>query len=64
MKRNVCGIDRFLRVVIGLALVSLTLAGMIGLWGWIGVVPLLTGTLRYCPAYAIFGLETCPMAKE
>lgn len=64
MKRNVCGIDRFLRVVIGLTLVSLTLSSMIGPWGWIGVVPLLTGTFRYCPAYAIFGLETCPMAKE
>ncbi len=64
MKRNVCGIDRFLRVVIGLALVSLTLSGRIGLWGWIGIMPLLTGAFRYCPAYAIFGLETCPMAKE
>jgi uncharacterized membrane protein YfcA len=64
MKPNVCGIDRFLRVVIGLALIGATLTGMIGVWGWIGVVPLLTGIIRYCPAYAIFGLETCPVAKE
>lgn len=64
MKPNVCGIDRFLRVVIGLALIGATLTGMIGVWGWIGVVPLVTGIIRYCPAYAIFGLETCPVAKE
>jgi hypothetical protein len=64
MKRNVCGIDRALRVVIGLALIGATLAGMIGVWGWIGIVPLLTGIVRYCPAYTIFGLETCPMEKE
>jgi hypothetical protein len=64
MKRNVCGIDRVLRVVIGLALIGATLAGMIGVWGWIGIVPLLTGIVRYCPAYTIFGLETCPMEKE
>jgi hypothetical protein len=50
MKLNVCGIDRFLRVGIGLILVGLTLNGMIGVWGWIGVLPLLTGTLRFCAA--------------
>jgi len=64
MKLNVCGIDRFLRVIVGLALVGLTLSGMIGIWGWIGVFPLLTGVFRFCPAYAIFGLQTCPMAKK
>ncbi len=64
MKPNVCGIDRFMRVTIGLALVGLTLSSMIGVWGWIGVVPLLTGVFRYCPAYSIFGLETCPVTKE
>lgn len=63
MKLNVCGIDRFLRVSVGLILVGLTLSGMIGVWGWIGVLPLLTGTLRFCPAYAIFGLQTCPLKK-
>jgi hypothetical protein len=64
MRLNVCGIDRVLRVIVGLALVGLTLSGMIGLWGWIGVVPLLTGIFRFCPIYSIFGLQTCPMAKE
>ncbi len=64
MKPNVCGIDRFLRVIIGLALVGLTLSGTIGVWGWIGAVPLLTGIFRYCPAYSIFGLQTCPVARK
>lgn len=64
MRFNVCGIDRFLRVIIGLVLVGLTLSGMIGVWGWIGVLPLLTGIFRFCPAYAIFGLQTCPLEKK
>lgn len=64
MKPNVCGVDRFFRVVIGLTLVGMALSKIIGIWGWIGIVPLLTGVLRYCPAYAIFGLETCPVAKD
>ena len=64
MKPNVCGIDRFLRVMIGLALIGLTLSGMIGVWGWVGVVALVTGIVRFCPAYSIFGLETCPVEKD
>jgi hypothetical protein len=63
MKLNVGGIDRILRIVVGLALIGATLAGMIGVWGWIGVVPLLTGTFKFCPAYSIFGMNTCPMEK-
>lgn len=63
MKLNACGIDRFARIVIGLILIGLTLSGMIGGWGWIGVVPLLTGIFTLCPAYTIFGLQTCPIAK-
>jgi hypothetical protein len=64
MKRNVCGIDRALRVLIGLALIGATLAGTIGIWGWIGLVPLVTGIFRVCPAYSIFGLETCPVTED
>ncbi|ADE11734.1 YgaP family membrane protein [Sideroxydans lithotrophicus] len=64
MKLNVGGIDRILRIVVGLALIGATLAGMIGVWGWIGVVPLLTGIFKFCPAYAIFGMTTCPMEKN
>ena len=64
MKLNVGGIDRILRIVVGLALIGATLAGMIGVWGWIGVVPLLTGIFKFCPAYAIFGMNTCPMQNK
>ena len=64
MKINVGGIDRILRIVAGLALIGLTAAGMIPVWGYIGVVPLLTGIIKFCPAYAIFGMNTCPMDNK
>jgi hypothetical protein len=63
MKTNEGTIDRALRVIAGLALIGLTATGMIGVWGWIGVVPLLTGIIGICPAYSIFGMSTCPMKK-
>lgn len=59
MTRNVGGIDRVLRIIVGLALIGLTLAGLIGWWGWIGVVPLGTALLGYCPLYPLLGLNTC-----
>lgn len=59
MKFNVGGIDRLLRIILGLVLIGLTLAGQIGLWGWIGLLPLVTGLVRFCPAYLPFGLNTC-----
>lgn len=62
-KNNVGGIDRILRIVIGLALIGMTLAGMIGAWGWIGVVPLATAALGTCPLYTILGFSSCPMKK-
>lgn len=63
MKANVGGIDRILRIVLGLALIGMTLAGFIGVWGWIGVVPLLTGTVGFCPLYPLFGFSTCPLKR-
>jgi len=59
MKANVGTIDRALRIVAGLVLIGLTLMGTIGMWGWIGIVPLATGIFRFCPAYMPFGLSTC-----
>lgn len=64
MKINVGGIDRILRIVAGLALIGATLAGLIGVWGWVGVVPLVTGLFKFCPLYSIFGMNTCPMEKK
>ena len=62
-KSNVGGIDRTLRIIAGLALIALTLTGTIGVWGWIGVVPLLTAALGSCPLYTVLGMNTCPMKK-
>ena len=59
MTANVGGIDRILRIVIGLALIAAALTGVIGWWGLIGIVPLATGVVRFCPAYLPFGLSTC-----
>ena len=64
MKANVGGIDRILRIVAGLALIGLTLAGQIGAWGWLGLVPLATGTLRFCPAYPLLRMSTCPLDRK
>jgi hypothetical protein len=61
MKLNVGGIDRILRIVVGLGLIGLTLTGIIGIWGWLGVVLLATGAIGWCPPYAIFGFNTCSM---
>ena len=63
MKLNVGGIDRIVRIVAGQALISLTHTGNIGVWGWLGVVPLATGAIGWCPPYAIFGINTCSMKK-
>ncbi len=60
MKANVGGIDRILRIVVGLALIALTLTGTIGVWGWIGVVPLATAAMGFCPLYTVLGMSTCP----
>ncbi len=59
MKSNVGGMDRILRIVVGLVLIGLTLTGNIGIWGWLGVVPLATGAIGWCPPYALFGWNTC-----
>lgn len=59
MKSNVGGIDRILRIAIGLILVGLAATGTLGVWAWIGVVPLATGALGWCPPYAMFGISTC-----
>lgn len=61
MKTNVGGIDRILRVTVGAALVVAATTGVIGLWGYIGIVPVLTGLFRFCPVYPLLGLNTCPM---
>lgn len=63
MKMNEGTIDRAMRVIAGLVLITLAATGTVGVWGWIGIMPLLTGTMGICPAYSIFGLSTCPNKK-
>lgn len=63
-KSNVGRIDRILRVVLGIALIAMTLTGTIGVWGWIGVVPLLTAALGSCPLYSVLGMSSCPIKKS
>ena len=58
MTHNVGGLDRILRIVIGLVLIGLAASGTVGWWGWLGVVPLLTGALRWCPPYSMLGINT------
>jgi len=58
MTKNLGEIDRALRILAGIALVTLLVAGLIGAWGWVGLVPLATGLLGSCPLYRPFGLDT------
>lgn len=61
MKSNVGGIDRVLRIVVGLVLIVLAATGTVGWWGWLGIVPLFTGLVGWCPPYALLGFNTCKM---
>jgi hypothetical protein len=58
-KTNVGNLDRILRVVLGVVLIALVLVGPHTAWGWIGIVPLVTGLFRTCPAYSLIGINTC-----
>ena len=64
MKANVGGIDRVLRILVGLVLIGATLGGFIGAWGWLGLVPLLTGAFRFCPLYPMLGFSSCPLENK
>ncbi len=64
MKLNEGAIDRILRIIVGLGLLSLVFVGPQTPWGYVGVVPLLTGVIGFCPLYAVFGLSTCPLKKS
>jgi membrane protein implicated in regulation of membrane protease activity len=59
MRSNVGGIDRIVRVLLGIVLVGLAATGTVGWWGWLGVVPLATGLVGWCPPYAMLGFSTC-----
>jgi len=64
MTRNEGSIDRVIRVALGLGLLSLIVIGPQSWFGLVGIVPLLTGIVGYCPLYGLLGLRTCPVAPS
>jgi hypothetical protein len=66
VKANVGGIDRILRTALGIVILSLVfiLEGNARYWGLVGLLPLVTGLFRFCPAYSIFGISTCPLERK
>lgn len=64
MKTNEGSVDRIFRVLVGLALLSLVFVGPQTPWGWVGIVPLLTGAIGFCPLYKVFGFDTCPLSTK
>ena len=64
MKANVGGMDRVLRIVAGLILVVLAVTQVVGPWGYLGLIVLATGVFRFCGAYTLLGINTCPMKTE
>lgn len=63
MKSNLGTLDRGLRIAVGLILIGLSLSGVIGLWGWIGLVAVATGLFSFCPAYSLLGISTCKIKQ-
>ena len=64
MKRNVGTIDRIIRVILGLGLLTLAFIGPQTAWGYIGIVPLVTAFIGNCPAYSIFGISSCATQND
>ena len=64
MSSNVGTVDRALRIIVGLVLIGLAATGTVGWWGWLGAIPLFTGLFRFCPAYGLLGINTCPLKKS
>lgn len=64
MHCNVGSPDRIIRILTGVALIDLTVIGIIGAWGWVGLIPLVTGAIGICPAYLLMKIRTCPAPKQ
>ncbi|MEH6469971.1 MAG: DUF2892 domain-containing protein [Halopseudomonas sp.] len=64
MQQNVGTIDRVIRIIAGLVLLSLVFIGPMTPWGWIGIVPVFTALIGWCPAYKLVGLSTCPKCQS
>ena len=64
MQKNEGNLDRAVRVAAGLLLVGLAATDIIGAWGYIGIVPILTGAIGMCPLYSMLGINTCPVNRR
>lgn len=64
MDKNVGNIDKWARIAGGALLIILAITNTIGAWGYLGLIPLLTGTLNYCPAYSLLRIKTCELKSE
>jgi membrane protein implicated in regulation of membrane protease activity len=62
-KTNVGGIDRIARIVVGIVLIALVFVGPKTAWGWLGLIPLITGVFSTCPLYSLIGFSSCPLKK-
>jgi hypothetical protein len=63
MKKNIGGLEKFIRIVAGLGIISLVFIGPETKWGYLGLVPLATGLIGWCPPYALLGISTCKTGK-
>jgi hypothetical protein len=64
MKVNEGKLDRGIRIAAGLTLIGLSVAGVLGPWGYLGVIPVITGSIGMCPLYSVLGISTCPSPKS
>ena len=63
MKKNISSIERFIRVAAGIAILSLAFVGPRSPWAYLGIIPLATGLMGWCPPYALLGVSTCKNCK-
>jgi hypothetical protein len=63
MKTNEARWDRVVRVLAGLVLIGLAATQTVSWWGWLGLIPLATGAIGWCPLYTVFGVSTCPVKQ-
>ena len=64
LSTNVGGVDRTLRILLGIALLAIVFVGPQTPWGWVGLIPLVTGLVGTCPIYSLLGVKTCPMKNN
>ncbi|MDR7122328.1 DUF2892 domain-containing protein [Rheinheimera soli] len=63
MQKNVGGLDKIVRVSAGVVLIAFAVLDVIAPWGWLGVIPLLTGVVGVCPLYSLLGINSCRVSK-